>query len=124
MNVQQVKDYCRQCVGAEERQVGHPYNILSYGIDGKKFAYFKTSQPQQWRFSVRVSAEQFVELTDNANINPARYMGRFHWITIIDVKQIDAEYLQQLIQDSYTRALRSLSKKRQAELQRSTDLKQ
>ena len=116
MNTEQLKAFCRNCAGATETESGAPHNILVYSIDDKKFAYFKTSEPQKWRFSVRVTPSQFIELTDQPNIKPARYMGRFHWITIVDVERIDAAVLRKLVECSYTRALSSLSKKRQSEL--------
>ena len=61
----------------------HPGNILVYSVAGKTFAYFKTSEPEQWRFSFRVTADRFLELTDMPGVKPARYMGRFHGVTII-----------------------------------------
>jgi len=30
-------------------------------VGGKKFAYFKTSNPERWRFSVKVTPARFVE---------------------------------------------------------------
>ena len=50
-----------------------PANVLVYSVDGKRFAHFKTSQPEQWRFSLKVSPERFLELTDIPGIKPARW---------------------------------------------------
>jgi predicted DNA-binding protein (MmcQ/YjbR family) len=79
-------------------------------VGGKKFAYFKTSHPERWRFSTRVSPERFIELTDVPGVKPARYRGRFHWITIVKVSSFPAPYLRELVEWSYERALGSLSK--------------
>lgn len=116
MNTEQVKTFCQSLPGAEERNVGAPNNVLFYLVGDKKFAYFKTSEPEQWRFSVRVTADRFLELTDQPNIKPARYMHRFRWISIVGVHGIDDAYLQELITWSYQKALSSLSKKRQAKI--------
>jgi hypothetical protein len=35
-----------------------------YTVGGRKFAYFKTSEPERWRFSTRVAPDRFIELTD------------------------------------------------------------
>lgn len=113
MHVNDVKQYCKQLPGSETDLRGTPANILSYKVAGKKFAYFKTSEPEQWRFSIRVTTEQFLELTDQPGIKPARYMHRFGWVSIVHVQQIPDDYLQQLIQASYQRALSSLSQKQQ-----------
>ncbi len=84
---------------------GPPSNVLVYYAGGKKFAYFKTSEPEQWRFSIRTTPERFLELTDVPGIKPARYMGRFHWVTIVDVSTVPFEYLQELISWSYAKAV-------------------
>lgn len=93
-----------------------PSNILSYKVGDKKFAYFKTSEPEQWRFSFRVSPDRFLELTDQPGIKPARYMHRFHWVTVVDVESMPEAYLTELIRWSYGKALSSLTKKAQRAL--------
>lgn len=85
MNFAQVKRVCRELSGASEYDSGVPYNWLVYSVGGRKFAYFKTSEPERWRFSVRVTPGRFVELTDMPGVKPARYRGRYGWITIVDV---------------------------------------
>lgn len=102
--------------GAKELNIGEPSNILSYTIFDKKFAYFKTSDPEKWRFSIRVNAERFLELSDQPNIKPARYMHRFRWISIVGVNGVDEEYLKELIIWSYNKAVSSLPKKTQREI--------
>ncbi|MGY8870723.1 MAG: MmcQ/YjbR family DNA-binding protein [Pseudomonadales bacterium] len=111
MNTDQLKSYCQSFAGATKKESKHPSNILSFSIGEKKFAYFKTSEPEIWRFSIRVTPERFLELTDQAGIKPARYMHRFHWVTIINVQAMDEEYLRQLVLWSYQKAMSSLPKK-------------
>ena len=110
MNVAQLKAFCRGFPGATETLHGEPYNFLVYAVGGKKFAYFKTSQPERWRFSTRVTPDRFIELTDVPGVKPARYRGRFYWITIVNVSSFPAGYLTELVEWSYQRALGSLSK--------------
>jgi predicted DNA-binding protein (MmcQ/YjbR family) len=114
MNVSQLKAFCRGFPGAIETQYDEPYNILVYTVGGRKYAYFKTSHPERWRFSIRVTSERFVELTDVPGVKPARYRGRFGWITIVKVSGFPARYLTELIEWSYHKAFASLSKARQA----------
>ncbi|MEC5163827.1 putative DNA-binding protein (MmcQ/YjbR family) [Janthinobacterium sp. CG_23.3] len=116
MDTQRLQRACAALPGAERRLYGAPSNILVYSVGDKKFAYFKTSEPEAWRFSLRVSAERFVELTGVPGIKPARYMGRFHWVTIVHVACLPQDYLLELLAWSHQRALASLSKARQAEL--------
>ena len=96
--------------GAAAREYGPPGNVLVYAVGGKQFAYFKLSDPEKWRFSIRVTPERFLELTDVPGIKPARYMARFHWVTIVDVRSVPERYLKELVAWSYDRALASLSK--------------
>jgi len=94
-----------------------PNNILVYSVHDKKFAYFKTSEPEKWRFSVRVSPGRFLELTDQPGVKPARYMHRFHWVTIVEVDAFYEDTLIELIRWSYDKALGSLPKKIQTEIE-------
>ena len=120
MNVPQLKRLCLGFSGATETLYGEPYNFLVYSIGGKTFAYFKTSQPERWRFSTRVTPERFIELTDVPGVKPARYRGRYHWITIVRVQSFPADYLAELIRWSYQRAFESLSRSRQQMIRGST----
>jgi predicted DNA-binding protein (MmcQ/YjbR family) len=113
MNVPQLKAFCRSFPHATETLYSAPYNFLVYSVGGKKFAYFKTSQPERWRFSTRVASDRYIELTDVPGVKPARYRGRFHWITIVNVSSFPAAYLTELVEWSYQRAFSSLSKARQ-----------
>src|ERR1700741_1003417 len=74
MNVLELKEFCRGFRGATETLYQEPYNFLVYSVGGKKFAYFKTSHPERWRFSTRVSPDRFIELTDVPGVKPARYL--------------------------------------------------
>ena len=112
MDVDAVKSYCDQYPGSSSKLFGDPSNVLVYYVSGRKFAYFKTSEPECWRFSICTSPDRFLELTGVAGIKPARYMARFRWVTIVDVSSVPADYLQELIDWSYTKALTGRSKRR------------
>ena len=116
MDIGAVKRFCLSFPGAREQLLAAPANVLVYAVGGKQFAYFKTSDPQRWRFSIRVTPERFLELTDQPSVIPARYMQRFHWVSIVDTQAFDPGYLQQLIEWSYQKALGSLSQKTQRAL--------
>src|SRR4029077_8817984 len=111
-----LKNFCAGFPGAAARLYKDPYNILVFQVGGRTFAYFKTSLPERWRFSIRVSPDRFLELTDRPGIKPARYRGRYHWVTIAKVQSVPADYLTELIRASYRRALDSLSLKKQREI--------
>jgi predicted DNA-binding protein (MmcQ/YjbR family) len=114
MDTTQLEIYCDRLPGATSRIIGPPGNILLYSIGIKQFAYFKLSEPEKWRFSFRTNPERFLELTDVPGIKPARYMARFHWVTVVDVRSVPAGYLEELVSWSYHKALGALSKPAQA----------
>ena len=103
MNVARLKRFCREFPDATETLYGEPYNFLVYSFRGRKFAYFKTSAPERWRFSVRVTPDRFIELTEMPGVKPARYRGRYGWITIVNVAAFPPDYLRELVEASYRR---------------------
>ena len=113
MNVRQLKEFCGRFSGASKTLYGEPSNFLVYSVGGKKFSYFKTSEPERWRFSTRVTPDRFVELTDFPGVKPARYRGRFHWVTIVEVHRFPASYLTELVEWSHQKAFATLSKAKQ-----------
>jgi predicted DNA-binding protein (MmcQ/YjbR family) len=116
MDTAGLKAFCGSLPGATSRLLGPPSNILVYSVGDKNFAWFKTSDPERWRFSLRVTPERFIELTDVPGIKPARYMARHHWVTIVDVRTVPETYLTELVEWSYRKALGSLSKARRTAL--------
>ena len=113
MDVDSVKAYCLGLQGATELLHAPPVNVLSMKVGGKTFAYFKTSEPERWRFSFRVTPDRFLELTGMPGVKPARYMARYHWVTVGEVHRFPADYLAELVTWSYHKALSSLSKAQQ-----------
>jgi predicted DNA-binding protein (MmcQ/YjbR family) len=116
MDVDAVKAHCAALPGATSKLFEPPMNVLSYKVGGKTFAYFKTSEPERWRFSVRVTPERFLELTSVPGMKPARFMARYHWVTIVDVRSVPPDYLRELIAWSYEHALGGLSKRTRASI--------
>ncbi|NZA26129.1 MmcQ/YjbR family DNA-binding protein [Luteimonas sp. SJ-92] len=112
MNVAQLKAFCAGLPGAEGYEHGAPANILVYSVGGKRFAHFKTSAPERWRFSLKVAPERFLELTDVPGIRPARWLARHRWITIVDVAAFPGDQLRELVEWSWRRALDTLPRAR------------
>ena len=54
--------------------------------------------------------DRFIELTDVPGVKPARYRGRFGWVTIVKVHSFPEAYLRELVVWSYQKAFDSLSK--------------
>ncbi|MGV3740734.1 MAG: MmcQ/YjbR family DNA-binding protein [Burkholderiaceae bacterium] len=105
MNVASVKEHCSRYPSSSSKLFGPPSNVLVYYAGGRKFAYFKTSEPEQWRFSIHTTPQRFLELTDMPGVKPARHLARFHWVTVVDVSTFPEDYLLELITWSYTSAV-------------------
>ena len=116
MNREQLQALCAGLAGAQATLYAAPSNVLVFAVGGKRFAYFKTSEPERWRFSLKVTPERFLELTDQPGIKPARWMGRWYWVTVVDVRRVPEDYLRELVTWSYRNALDKLSRKRRREL--------
>ncbi|MBK9521005.1 MAG: MmcQ/YjbR family DNA-binding protein [Rhodocyclaceae bacterium] len=116
MNTAQVKRFCSEFPGSAVTLHAAPSNVLVYAVGGKYFAYFKTSEPERWRFSFRVTPDRFLELTGIPDVKPARYMGRFHWVTVVNVEAIPSTYLRELVAWSYKSAVSKLTKDKRKQL--------
>ncbi|HVH33309.1 MAG TPA: MmcQ/YjbR family DNA-binding protein [Tahibacter sp.] len=116
MNVTALKAFCRRLPATRERLLDAPYNILVYSVGDRNYAWFKTSEPERWRFSFRTSAGRFLELTDMPGVKPARYMARHRWVTVVDVAAFPAAYLRELVRWSHAHAAAGLTRRRRTEL--------
>ena len=114
MNVAAVKRYCAAKPGATSQLHVDPWNVLVYAVGGKRFAYFKTSEPERWRFSVKAPPDRFLELTGMPGVKPARFMARFRWITIVDVAAMEPAFLRELVDASYAQVFASLTRTQRA----------
>jgi len=117
MDTRALKALCAGFPGATSLLHRAPANVLSYKVGGRTFAYFKTSAPERWRFSVQVTPERFLELTAVPGIKPARFMARWRWVTIVDVRSVPQDYLRELVAWSYAAAVGKLSRRQQRLLQ-------
>ncbi len=116
MDRSRLKAFCASLPGVDARLHADPANILVYSVGGKRFAHFKTSEPERWRFSFKVTAERFLELTDMPGVKPARWLARHHWVTIVEVDRFPGDELRDLVRWSYARALSTLPKHQRATL--------
>lgn len=116
MDTGSLKRFCASLPGARVQLYDAPSNVLVYYLGQRRFAYFKTSEPERWRFSIKVAPERFLELTDVPGIKPARWMARHHWVTIVDVRSVPEQHLRELVLWSYHKAADGLSRARRREL--------
>ena len=105
MKYTEVMKYCLSFPDAERELLSPAGNAFALTVGSRAFGYFETGAPIQWRFSVRVSEQQFHELPNPPQVRQARDKPEDHWITIARVENFDGEFLKELIEGSYQRAL-------------------
>lgn len=111
MDAERLQAFCASLPGAVATLHDAPANILVYAVGGKRFAHFKTSEPERWRFSFKAPPGRFLELTDRPGMKPARWLARYGWVTIVDVRRIPEDELAGLVRWSHGHAVSKLNKR-------------
>jgi predicted DNA-binding protein (MmcQ/YjbR family) len=98
MNVEQLRKFCLSFPGAtEDVKWG---NDLCFCVGKKMFAVTGVDS-QADGISFKCTPEAFAELVERKGIMPARYVARYHWVTVTDPKAVTAAELKSLIGTSY-----------------------
>ena len=99
MNIEQLRKFCLAFPGAtEDIKWG---NDLCFNVGGKMFTV-TSADSSDGGVSLKTTPEKFAQLTERPGIIPARYVARYHWITIENLKAVTATELKDLIRESYT----------------------
>jgi len=113
MNIEQLRKFCLSFPGSTEQiQWG---DDLLFKVAGKIFAVAPLEPGPLW-LTLKVTPEQFVELTERAGITPAPYLARAHWIAIESSAAVSASELATLIRASYDLVVQKLPHKVRATL--------
>lgn len=121
MNIEEIYQYCMVKPGVTE---DFPFdkNTLVFKVGGKMFALCSL---QQWesgekRINLKCDPQWAIELRATyPEIQPGYHMSKKHWNTVLLNNQgITPEFLKELIDHSYDRVVKGLSKKIQQELLR------
>lgn len=89
-----------------------------FKIGGKMFAC--SGLEADSKFSFKVDADRFLELTDIAGIKPAPYLARAKWIQVDPAHcQLSDNDLENLVRNSYELVFGKLPKKTQLQLKSS-----
>jgi len=89
-------------------------NDLCFSIGQKMFCVTGLNPPLQ--ISLKVTDEEFAELSNSPGIIPAPYVARYKWILIEDVSRFNAKQWQHYIEQSYNLVKAKLSKKTLSQL--------
>jgi len=119
MNVDFVRDHCLSFPNAKESlQWGE---TLCFKVGGKIFAMLSLDEIPP-HLSLKTTGERFAELTEIEGIVPARYVGRYKWITLERLNVLSAREVRELIQNSYDMVIQKTpAKKQSVKVRRSGD---
>jgi predicted DNA-binding protein (MmcQ/YjbR family) len=98
MNVDFVREYCLGFPQAKETlQWGE---TLCFKIGGRIFVMLSLDAVPP-HLSLKTTPERFAELTEREGIVPARYVGRYKWVTLERLDVLPTGELRDLIGASY-----------------------
>lgn len=87
-----------------------------FSVHGKMFCCLSVENGVLHRISVKVPAERFLELTDQPGIEPAPYLAKHHWVSLLPEMTLATPAVLALVRESYAIVRANLSKKVQASL--------
>ncbi len=112
MNLEELRNFCMSLPTAtEDVKWGAD---LCFCIGAKMFCV--TGLNEEMKVSLKVTDEEFEELTQTNNIIPAPYMARNKWILVKDAERFTDEEWKKYISQSYELVKNKLTKKLQTEL--------
>lgn len=115
MDVEQLRQYCLSKKGAAE---GLPFDdvTLVFKVMGKIFAATGLEAPE-CRVNLKCDPERAVQLREEyADIIPGYHMHKKHWNTVYCERELEAAFLEELIDHSYELVVAGLRKKDQEAL--------
>ena len=108
MNIDQLRKLCLSFPSATEQiQWG---DDLLFKVAGKMFAITPLEPARVW-LSLKVTPENFAELTERPGIIPAPYLARAKWIALESRDALSAAELATLLRSSYDLVLAKLPRK-------------
>jgi predicted DNA-binding protein (MmcQ/YjbR family) len=111
MNVDFVREYCLGFPQAKESlQWGE---TLCFKVGGKIFAMLSLDAVPP-HLSLKTTPERFAELTELEGIVPARYVGRYKWVTLQQLGVLPKRELEELIQNSYGMVVKKIPAKKRS----------
>ena len=118
MNVEFVREFCLSFPQAKESlQWGE---TLCFKVGGKIFVMLSLDAVPP-HLSLKTTPQRFAELTEQEGIVPARYVGRYKWVTLERLDVLRLGELKNLIEASYAMVAKKLPLRKRA-ARRKTDV--
>ncbi|MEP7338985.1 MAG: MmcQ/YjbR family DNA-binding protein [Acidobacteriota bacterium] len=116
MSFDSIREYCLSLPHVTEGVQWD--NDLLFRIGNKMFTVLALDAAAPYRISFKCTPEEFAELTEQDDIDPAPYVARYHWVALKRLDAVPRAELKRLIKDSYEMVKGKLPKKVLAELER------
>ena len=107
MNLEELRSFCLSLPNVTEDIKWE--SDLCFCIGGKMFCVTNFNQPMH--ITIKVNDDEFNELVSSENIKIADYVGRYKWITILNVDRFNKKEWQYYIGQSYQLIKNKLPKK-------------
>jgi len=109
-----MREYCLSLPHVDE--IVQWENDLLLRIGGKIFTVLTLDAAAPYRMSFKCTPEEFAELIEHEDIDPAPYVARYHWVALKRLDALPQKELKRLIKDSYEMVKAKLPKKVLAQL--------
>jgi len=117
MTLEEIQGYCRSLPGTtEDLKWG---SNLVFSVGGKMYAVLSLDDQPTPRLSLKASPEEAAALVHHADVIPAPYLAKHHWVTFLHLNVLPKSQLQTLLTSAYTLVFSKLTKKLQASLKAS-----
>jgi predicted DNA-binding protein (MmcQ/YjbR family) len=114
MNIEAIREYCLSLPATTEKiQWGAD---LVFKVGGKMYATVVLDDRQLGRLSFKSTPDGFAELIEREGIEPAAYVARYHWVTVLPPHRLRDEEIRGLLRAAYDIVRAALPKKVQMEL--------
>ena len=109
MNIEELRTICLALPGAtEDIKWG---NDLCFLVGAKMFAITSASPTLEFSCSLKCDPETFARLIERENIEPAAYIGRYHWISVKTADALTKKEWRERIEASYEQVFAKLPTK-------------
>jgi len=109
MDIEAIRQHCLSLPHATEQiQWGAD---LVFKVGGKIFTSVVLDDRQLGRLSFKSTPEGFAELIEREGIEPAAYVARYHWVTVLPPHALRDGEIRALLRASYDLVLAGLPKK-------------
>lgn len=112
MNLDSLREFCLSLPGATEGlQWGE---ILLFRVGGKIFVMVSLDPADEARVMFKCDPQTCAELLEREGVEPAPYVGRYHWVALRDFEVLPNGEFRELLRASYELVSAKLPKKRKA----------